>query len=124
MNRVLRWLDRYLYVDRLSLGRANILPVMNGVQWAGYVAVAVGLGLVLPWLADTVDGWVRGLPGGGLLSLLVVPFELLVCGLAYAVLLPAKRARADLPGEFWLFGGLVAVGTLLSILFRHGLRAG
>ena len=40
-NVLLEWLDRYVYVDRLNIRRADIFPHMRWWQWGWYVAVVV-----------------------------------------------------------------------------------
>ena len=123
MKSFVRWLDRYIYVDRLRLRPAQMLPRMRPHEWVWYVAVLLASGPVLFWVWDRVGDWLAGLPGGVLLKLAAYPFGGLLLGGVWLLVLPARQARLEAEGEGWLVAALMLAAQLLYLLMRHLLAA-
>lgn len=118
-SRFLRWLDRYIYVDRLKIGPIVILPGMTGWQRVWYVAVVMTLGAVGWVLFRWLDRLLESIEVPGVFALLIY---VLISGLILALLdhyvLPA---RAEAVHEGWLNWILLVAGAFAANLAFPGL---
>ena len=113
-NGFLRWLDHYVYVDRLKIRRADIFPRMRWWEWVWYVVVVVvGSRLAIVFL-DILGSWLQRIPLLRWVPFLVVwPVAGLICALGRRYLLPAWSSRQTLQGESWLIGALVLASVII-----------
>ena len=117
-NVFLKWLDRYIHVDRINLRPNLVLPRMRWWEWPWYVAVIACGAVLMPYLEHWLDQLVQPVP-----VLHYVPFVVTwpVLGLLYGagayVLLPARAARAAAVGEGWLIGFIWLLTGLASLMW-------
>ena len=113
-NIFLGWLDHYIYVDRLNIRRADILPQMRWWEWVWYVVVVVVGSHFALVLYDLLDSWLQRVPILRWFSFLVLWLPVsLFSALVYRYLLPAWSSRQTLKGEGWLIGALALASTFI-----------
>lgn len=117
---LLRWLDRYIHVDKLKFRRGQLLPRMHWWQWAWYVPAVMASALAFNHLDDWMSAQLEPVPVLNWVPWAVTwPVLGVVFWLVSRYLLPAREARLAAPGEAWLALALwVIAGMLEGVVTR------
>ena len=113
---------RSLQIGRLTVTPGMIIPRMRWWEWTWYVPAVVASGLAYDRMSDWLQPVIAAVPVLGWFSWLVSTIILGVAftGISYIVL-PARQARKDTPGEPFLGCALWLCGVGLQWMFHDHL---